>query len=112
MQFKNFRIYTDLYGKPCKLDWVAKVVFLIQMLLTFDGRCNPYFGDMRLKILMLPNFNVLFLLVLITFFNIFFFVFSCLPKVDNVIKSLNDFPEIGDPCFAHRILGSPGGKRS
>ena len=23
---------------------------------------------------------------------------------------MNDFPVIGDPCFAHRILGSPGGK--
>ena len=22
---------------------------------------------------------------------------------------MNDFPVIGDPCFAHRILGSPGG---
>ena len=34
-QFKNFRIYKDLYGKPCKRDWVAKVVFLIKMLLNF-----------------------------------------------------------------------------
>ena len=33
LQFKNFRIYKDLYGKPCKRNWVAKVVFLIQMLL-------------------------------------------------------------------------------
>ena len=24
---------------------------------------------------------------------------------------MNDFPVIGDPCFAHRILGSPGGKQ-
>ena len=24
--------------------------------------------------------------------------------------SMNDFPVIGDPCFAHRVLGSPGGK--
>ena len=23
---------------------------------------------------------------------------------------MNDFPVIGYPCFAHRILGSPGGK--
>ena len=30
----NFRIYKDLFGKQCKHDWVAKVVFLIQMLLT------------------------------------------------------------------------------
>ena len=24
--------------------------------------------------------------------------------------SMNDFPVIGDPCFAHRVLGSLGGK--
>ena len=24
--------------------------------------------------------------------------------------TMNDFPVIGYPCFAHRILGSPGGK--
>ena len=42
-QFKNFRIYKDLYGKPCKGDWMAKVVFLIQMLQTFGGRGNRYF---------------------------------------------------------------------
>ena len=49
--FENFEIYKDLYGKPGKRDWVAKVVFLVQMLLTFGGRCNPYFRDIRLKIL-------------------------------------------------------------
>ena len=26
------------------------------------------------------------------------------------VKPMNDFPVIGDPCFAHRIMGSPGGK--
>ena len=25
-------------------------------------------------------------------------------------RGMNDFPVIGYPCFAHRILGSPGGK--
>ena len=25
--FENFEIYKDLYGKSCKRDWVAKVVF-------------------------------------------------------------------------------------
>ena len=44
-QFENFEIYKDLCGKPFKLDWVAKVVFLIQMLLTFGGRYNRNFGD-------------------------------------------------------------------
>ena len=26
------------------------------------------------------------------------------------VTIMNDFPVIGYPCFAHRILGSPGGK--
>ena len=57
--FENFQI-----GKPCKRDWMAKVVFLIQMLPTFGGRCNRYFWDIRLKILGVPNFNMLFQLLL------------------------------------------------
>ena len=84
--FKNFSIYKDLYGKPCKHDCVAKVVFLIQMLLTFGGRCNRYFWDIRLKILRLPNFNMLFQLVLTKFFKSE--LFSCLPKVDHVTTVL------------------------
>ena len=38
-----------------------------------------------LKILRLPNFNMLFQLMLTTFFKSE--LFSCLPKVDHVIKS-------------------------
>ena len=58
-QLKIFRIYKDLNRKPCKRNWVAKVVFLIQMLLiAFDGRCNPCFWDIRLKILRWPNFII------------------------------------------------------
>ena len=30
-------------GKPCMRDWIAKVVFLIQMLPTFGDHCNHYF---------------------------------------------------------------------
>ena len=26
------------------------------------------------------------------------------------VKPMNDFQVIGDPCFAHRIMGSPGDK--
>ena len=85
-QFKNFKIYKDLYGKTFKHDWVAKDVFLIQMLLTGGGRCNSYFRDIRLKILTSPNFNMLVQLVLLTkFFKSELFL--CLPKVDHVIKS-------------------------
>ena len=43
MTVLKFRNYKDLYGKPCKRDWMAKVVFLIEMLPTFGGRCNRYF---------------------------------------------------------------------
>ena len=56
----KFRNYKDLYEKPCKCDWMAKVVFLKQILPTFGGRCNRCFWDIRLKILRLPNFNMLF----------------------------------------------------
>ena len=91
-QFWKFRNYKDLYGKPCKRDWMAKVVFLIQMLPTFGGRCNRYFWDIRLKILRLPNFNMLFQLVLAKFFKSE--LFSCLPKADHEIKSCKEPLEI------------------
>ena len=65
----------------------AKVVFLIQMLQTFGGRYNRYFRDIRLKILRLANFNMLFQLVLTKFFKSE--LFSCL-KVDYVIKSCKE----------------------
>ena len=79
-----------MYGKPCKRHWVAKVVFLKQMLLTFSGRYNLYFWDPRLKIHRLLNFNniILFQLVLTKSFNSE--LFSCLPKVDHVIKSCKE----------------------
>ena len=35
--FEKFKIYNGLYGKQCKRDWVAKVVFVMQMLLTLIG---------------------------------------------------------------------------
>ena len=78
----------DLYGKPYKRDWMAKAVSLIQMLPTFGGRCNRYFWDIRLKILRLPNFNMLFQLVLTKFF--ISELFLCLPTVGHVIKSCKE----------------------
>ena len=48
------RNYKDFYGKPYNREWMAKVVFLIQMF--------PL--DIRLKILRSLNFNMLFQLVL------------------------------------------------
>ena len=78
----------DLHGKPYKRDWMAKVIYLIQMLPTFGGRCNRYFRDIRLKLLRLPNFNMLFQLVLTKFFKSE--LFSCLLKVGHLIKSCKE----------------------
>ena len=72
------------YDAPTKRDWVAKVVFLVEILLIFGGRSNPYFWDIRLKIDRLPNFSTLFQLVLPNVFK--GELFSCLLKVDNVIN--------------------------
>ena len=47
------------------------------MLLTFGGRCNRYFWDIRLKILRLPKFNMLFQLVLTKVFKSELFSWSC-----------------------------------
>ena len=77
-----------MYGRPCKRDWMTKVVFLIQILLTVGGRCNRYFWNIRLKILRLPNFNMLFQLVLTKLFK--GELFTWLPKVGQVIKSCKE----------------------
>ena len=42
-QFEIFQIYKGLYGKPLKLDGVARVDFPIQILLIIGGRCDRYF---------------------------------------------------------------------
>ena len=63
-QFKNFRIYKDLYRKLLKRDWVARVVSLIQILLIFGGRWNRYFWDIWLKIYMLPGADYLIVIVI------------------------------------------------
>ena len=59
-QFENVKIYKDLYRKPFKRDWMAKVVFLIKILLIFCSHCKGYFWETQLKIYRLPNFNILF----------------------------------------------------
>ena len=46
------------------------------------------FKDILLKILRLPNFNMLFQLLLTNFFKSE--LFSCLPKVDHVMKSCKE----------------------
>ena len=59
-QFKNFDIHRHLNGKLLNCDWVAIAAFPMQILITFGGRCNRYFWDIRLKIYKLPNFYMLF----------------------------------------------------
>ena len=58
-QFKNFKIYRDLYGKPLKHDWVASVFpkSCCYLLLSFGGCCNRFFWDIRLTFYRLSNFN-------------------------------------------------------
>ena len=63
---------------------MARVVFLIQILLIFGCRCDRYFWDIGLKIYRLPTFNILFQLVQTQFFKSE--LFSCLPKDDHVIN--------------------------
>ena len=48
-------------------DWVARVVFLIQILLIFGGRCNHYYWDIGLKMYRLLKFNMLFQFLLTEF---------------------------------------------
>ena len=71
------------FTRSC-MEIYSSVTFLIQILLIFRGRCNRYFWDIRLKMYRLPNFNILFQVVLTKFFK--FKLFSCLPKVDHVIN--------------------------
>ena len=68
-----------MHGKPLKSDWVARVVFLKQILLFSSGWYDRHFWDIWLKIYRLPNFIMLFQLVLTTFFKSEHFL--CLPKV-------------------------------
>ena len=52
--------------------------------LIFGGRCNRYFWDIRLKIVRLPNFIMLFQFLLAKFFKST--LFSCLQKVNHLIN--------------------------
>ena len=88
-KLKLFEIYKDLYGKPLILDWVAEVVFPIQILLIFGGHCNRYFRDIRMKIYRLPNFNKFFQSLLTKFSKSE--LFSCLQKFDHVISLIRPF---------------------
>ena len=92
-----------MYGKPCKRDWVAKVVFLIQFL-TFGGRYNRYFWDTRLKMPRFVNFNILFQLVLTKFFHCFRVYRKWPPKVGHLIKSCKEPIEVNPTESTLRVL--------
>ena len=66
--FENFKITRIFVWKTMQV-WLldGKSFFLKQMLPTFGSRCKRYFWDIGLKILSLPNFNMLFELVLANF---------------------------------------------
>lgn len=67
-QFKKVQnFYKDLYKKPLKRDWMARVVFPVQILLIFGGRFNRYFWYIRQKIYGLPNIDMLFQFLLAKF---------------------------------------------
>ena len=71
-QFENFEIYKDLYGKPLKPDRVTKVVFLMHTSFQFSTAVAISTFEIlhkRLKIFRLPNFNILFQLVLTKLFK-------------------------------------------
>ena len=95
-QFKNFKIYKDLYGKPLNHDWVARDVFPIQILLIFSGRCNRYFWDIRVTIHRLPSlkYALWFLLTKCSKSELFL----CLQKVNHVTSILGFF-FMGKPGF-------------
>jgi len=59
----KFRNYQGFVWK----DWVARVVFPIQILRIFGGHCSGYFWDIRLKICRLANFYMVFQFVLTKF---------------------------------------------
>ena len=89
-QFENFEIYKDLYGKPLMPDRVTEVVFLMHTSFQFSTAVAIATFEIlykRLKIYRLPNFNILFELVLTKFFKSK--LFSCLLKVDHHVIKLD-----------------------
>ena len=56
--FESFEIYRVFIEYHASVTGWQKL-FSHTVLLTFGGRCNCYFSDIRLKILRLPNFNML-----------------------------------------------------
>ena len=70
------RFYKDLYGKPLKSDWVARVVFLKQILLFLGRHCSCSFWDIRLKIHSSLNINLLFQFLLENFQKQTIFMFT------------------------------------
>ena len=77
--FENFETTRICVENHASVTGWQKLLLLIQiiMLPTFGGLCNRYFWDIRLKMLRLLNFKMVFQLVLRKFFKSeVFFVFT------------------------------------
>ena len=97
---------------------------------TFYLRATPYFGICHFFLRYweppqcpsrgCPQFlDTFFHSQLALFFNVTISSFisclglhSSLSSFAKLVSILNDFPLICDPCYAHRILGSPGGRQT
>ena len=79
---------------------MAKVVFRIQIFLIFGSRCNHYFLDIQLEIYRLPNFNMLFQLVLtkiskVNCFSVYQKLITWPTNAKGLIKSAHVVPFVG-----------------
>ena len=80
-RFKNFKNYTELYEKPLKRDWVARVIFLTNPA-NFRQPLQSLLFRYTTQHLQMTYFNMLFQFLLTKFSKSK--LFSCLQKVDLV----------------------------
>ena len=86
--FENFEITRICMENHASVTGWQKLFFSYKCFQLSAAVAIVSFGDIRLKILRLANFNMLFQLVRTKFFKSE--LFSCLPKVDQVIKSCKE----------------------
>ena len=90
--FKNFKITTICVENHASVTGWQKLLYLIQMLPTFGSHCNRYFLDLRLKILRLPYFNMLFQLCQQNLQKWTVFVFTKSWSRDQVLQRAHSAP--------------------
>ena len=72
-QFENFE-----FARICLENHSSITGWQKLFLVIFDGHCNPYFWDIWLKVYSLPNFNMLFQLVLTSYmFHVYRKLITC-----------------------------------